>query len=293
MNCENQPKPKTVFLKTDSTNKSITDGTNTWMKLRGLVKAHAKFKRALHATLTVTTPDGLETILRIRKNNTVGCLKQQLEARLGLPASHQNWMAVCGGEQPLDNKKTAVSCGIHDKRGSHVFCIVDEVIKTSWSRDNLKFESEQVIQGIGNNHKPYLAVPSINTGVHTWTAHFMFRDSKQQKSTHVSVGAALATVDKTTPGWKNQRFWKVDLGDRHCFFAGRKHEHARSLGPDTITVPCSIAVTLDADEGTMSMVLNGESLGVLCTSLPKNQDINFAIGLNDANVKVALDPTCS
>ncbi|XP_004712135.1 SPRY domain-containing SOCS box protein 4 [Echinops telfairi] len=104
-------------------------------------------------------------------------------------------------------------------------------------------------------------------GLHTWQIHWPAR----QRGTHAVVGVATARAPLHSVGYtalvgSDAESWGWDLGRSRLYHDGKNQPgvaYPAFLGPDeAFTLPDSLLVVLDMDEGTLSFVVDGQYLGV-------------------------------
>jgi hypothetical protein len=137
-----------------------------------------------------------------------------------------------------------------------------------------------------SNWGPFLGDIGIVGGVRTWRLQV-------DGSNSVLMGmSSVAYFDKECPSQgQSPHVWCFSLKSRKMYFAG-KPKVIRQTGPEDFQVPCIVEVTFDADEGTLSVVVDdvhgSHSLGVLCSTLPRNQPLFISAGTGSNNCSVAI-----
>jgi hypothetical protein len=103
-------------------------------------------------------------------------------------------------------------------------------------------------------------------------------------SNSMCIGVVRSNANANTEWRNNPGCWGICLSGRGMNFAGQWQR--RSEGPVNFKVPCEVAIILDCDTGTLSIGVKGTLWGwqmpvtVVCTSLPKNEELHFGCGTN-------------
>ena len=138
--------------------------------------------------------------------------------------------------------------------------------------------SDQVLQG--NSHgNPCLGEKPCSAGKKEWRV-------RCDGSHRIVLGVARPTAALHKLMWSSEDCWGVALDDRDMDFAKKFAERKR--GPVSFKVPCEVTMTLDCDNGTLSMTVAGIDLGVLCTSLPRREPLHLAISTRSSSCSLTL-----
>ena len=87
----------------------------------------------------------------------------------------------------------------------------------------------------------------------------------------LGVTTAKALPDRKEDSCSQQ--WGIYLCSRHTLMREEiapRYTRVRSAGPDAFETPCQAVVSVDCDQGTLSMQVGGVDLGVLSNCLPKD-----------------------
>lgn len=107
-------------------------------------------------------------------------------------------------------------------------------------------------------------------GLHVWRIHWPTR----QRGTHAVVGVATSEAPLHSVGYtalvgSDSESWGWDLGRNRLYHDSKNRAHSSMpsypcfLEPEeTFTLPDSLLVILDMDEGTLSFMVDGQYLGV-------------------------------
>jgi hypothetical protein len=126
---------------------------------------------------------------------------------------------------------------------------------------------------------PIRSKPGVQGGKHMWRVLIEGSDL-----VYIGMARAGAHTDRNNAWFDNTGCWGCKVSSGDMFAAGEWHNQAEK---EWTELPLEIKITLDCDEGDLSLAIGDLKLG-RCDTLPRNEQLHLAIATGSSHCKVTI-----